>query len=206
MAGDTVELLQALKEGDRDALAPLFDRYRDQLQRIVESRLGGGLKKRVDASDVIQQSYVEAQNRIQHFVQDGSEPFFGWLRQIALQTLIDLHRRHVGTKKRDVRQEVSLHRDWNPNGNSGSFSDQLIADLTSPSHAAIRDERAVSLREAINSMDPIDREVLALRHFDELSNKRVAEILGIEQAAASNRYIRALKRLKDILDDQSIDS
>jgi RNA polymerase sigma-70 factor (ECF subfamily) len=126
-------------------------------------------------------------------------PFFLWLRWLTGQKLIYLHRHHLGTKMRDAGQEVSLYRGALPQASSESLAVQLLGKLTSPSRAAIRAETQIRIQEAINSMDPMDREVLALRHFEMLSNEETAKVLGISNKAASNRYVRALERLKEIL-------
>ena len=126
-------------------------------------------------------------------------PFYLWLRTLAGQRLVDLHRRHLGAQMRDAGQEVSLYRGALPAASSASLAQQLLAGLTSPTQAAIRAEMQVRLQEALNSMDPIDREVLALRHFEQLTTAEAAQVLGIKEKAAGKRYLRALKRLKDIL-------
>src|SRR5262249_48261176 len=122
-----------------------------------------------------------------------------WLRALTGQRLVDLHRRHLGAEMRDAGREVSLHRGALPTASSASLAQQLLAGLTSPAQAALRAGVQLRLQEALNSMDPVDREVLVLRHFEELSNVEAAEVLGIATAAASKRYIRALRRLKAIL-------
>jgi RNA polymerase sigma-70 factor (ECF subfamily) len=126
-------------------------------------------------------------------------PFHLWLRLIAGQRLADVHRYHLGAQMRDAGIEVSLHRGPFPQANSVSLAAQLLGKLTSVSRAAIRAEQKLIVQEALNGMDPIDREVLALRHFEHLSNDETAQVLGLTKSAASNRYIRALKRLKEIL-------
>jgi RNA polymerase sigma-70 factor (ECF subfamily) len=108
-------------------------------------------------------------------------------------------RRHLGTKMRGAAQEISLHRGAWPQASSVSLAAQLLGAFTSPSRAVIRAETQLRVQGALNSMDPIDREVLALRHFELLTNGEVAQVLGLSKAAASNRYVRALKRLKEIL-------
>jgi RNA polymerase sigma-70 factor (ECF subfamily) len=124
---------------------------------------------------------------------------FLWLRLVTGERLLIIHRRHLGAQMRDAGQEVSLHRGPFPQATSASLAAQLLGRLTSPTQAAIRAEMQVRLQEALNSMDPLDREVLVLRHFEELSNNETAAVLGIRKSAASNRYVRALKRLKEIL-------
>jgi len=191
--------IAALHAGDEGALARLFSIYRNQLRRMIAFRMDQRLKGRIDTSDVMQEAYVEAAKRIHHFQEDPAVPFIVWLRQIAAQTLIDLHRHHLGTQKRDANREVSTRKLTPPRASSIYMADQFVGDLTSPSHAAQRTEMMDKVKEVLETMNKIDREVLTLRHFEELSNKDTADILGIEQAAASVRYIRALKRLKDAL-------
>jgi RNA polymerase sigma-70 factor, ECF subfamily len=127
-------------------------------------------------------------------------PFYVWLRALTGQRLIDLHRQHLGVKMRDAGQEVSLYLEALPQASSGSLAQQLLAGLTSPTQAAIRAEMQIKLQEALNSMDPMDREVLVLRHFEELTNIETAAVLGIQPSAASKRYLRAFRRPKAILD------
>jgi len=185
---------------DSASLANMFDQYRDQLQRLVAFHMDRRLSRRVDASDVVQQSFIEARSRLPHFVEQSSMPFSLWIRQITMQTLIDIHRRHFGVQKRDIRQEVSLQQ---ADSSYSVLANKLVSNLSSPSSAVDRREKLDRIREAIDSMDEIDREVLVLRHFEEMSNKDIAELLGIGQPAASNRYLRALNRLREILMDDS---
>ena len=115
------------------------------------------------------------------------------------QRLMHVHRYHLETAMRDAGQEVSLYHRAMPEANSMSLAANLLGRMTSVSEKAMRAEMQVKLQETLNLMDPIDREILVLRHFEELTNNEAAEVLGIKKAAASNRYIRALKRLKDTL-------
>ena len=196
---DQVLLRRALA-GDEPALAALFDGYRDRLRRMIRLRLDRRLSGRVDSSDVLQDAYLDVRRRIGEYARDPSSmPFHLWLRLVAGQRLTDVHRHHLGTQMRDAGQEVSLHRGPYPQASSVSLAAQLLGKMTSASQAAIRVEHKLIVQEALNSMDPIDREVLALRHFEHLSNDETAQVLGLSKSAASNRYIRALKRLKEIL-------
>ena len=192
------DLLQRVKEGDQQALAELFSLHRDRLWRIINFRLDSRLLGRVDADDILQEAYLDAAQRINHYLDDSTHTFFIWLRLIANQTLIDVHRRHLGAQMRDASRDMSIHAHY-AQATSMSIASQLLGNFTSPSQVAMRDETAVQLDQAIDSMEPIDREVLALRHFEELTNNEVAEVLGIQQKAASIRYVRALKRLKDVV-------
>jgi RNA polymerase sigma-70 factor (ECF subfamily) len=195
------DLLRGARGGDEASLAALFARYRDRLRRMVLLRLDRRLAGRVDASDILQDAYLEVRKRFADYAQDRGEPlpFFLWLRLIIGQTMTDLHRKHLGTRMRDAGLEVSLHRGGMPQASSVSLAAQLLGKLTSASRAAIRAEHRLIVQEALNSMDPIDREILVLRHFEHLTNNDVALVLGLGKSAASQRYVRALKRLKDIL-------
>src|SRR5262249_26768153 len=203
---DEADLLRRAAAGEQQALAELFARYRDRLRKMVRLRLDRRMAGRGDTSDVLPGAYLDVARRLRgarrfpEYAAAPKVPFYLWLRALTGQRLIDLHRHHLGARMRDAGQEVSLYRAALPAASSASLAQQLLAGLTSPTQAAIRAEMQLRLQEALNSMDPIDREVVVLRHFEELSNVEAAEVLGIETAAASKRYIRALRRLKAILD------
>jgi RNA polymerase sigma-70 factor, ECF subfamily len=201
LAGDENHvLIQRALTGDESALSAIFDAYRTQLRRMIRLRLDRRLSGRVDSSDVLQEAYLDVRRRLGEYACDpAAMPFHLWLRLIAGQRLTDVHRFHLGAQMRDAGQEVSLHRGPFPQASSVSLAAQLLGKMTSASHAAIRAEHKLIVQEALNGMDPIDREVLALRHFEHLSNDDTALVLGLSKSAASNRYIRALRRLKEIL-------
>jgi RNA polymerase sigma-70 factor (ECF subfamily) len=197
---DEADLLRRAQAGDQQALADLFERYRDRLHKLVCLRLDRRITGRIDPSDVLQDAYLDLVRRFPEYVAAPTVPFYIWLRSLTGQRLVDLHRRHLGAQLRAVGQEVSLYRGALPAASSASLAQQLLAGLTSPTQAAIRAEMQLRLQEALNSMDPLDREVVVLRHFEDLSNAEAAAILGMEAPAASKRYIRALRKLRDILD------
>ncbi len=202
MAGDssdTTNLLRRAQSGDPQALGELFACYRERLRRMVRLRLDRRLLGRVDPSDVLQEAYLDVAQRAPQYLANPTLPVFLWLRFLTGQRLLAVHRQHLGTQMRDVGQEVSLHHGALPQVTSASLAAQLLGRLTSPTQAAVRAEMQIRLQEALNLMDPMDREVLVLRHFEELSNTETAAVLGIQKSAASNRYVRALKRLKEIL-------
>lgn len=182
---------QALRGGDDAALGPLFAVHHERLQRMVHYRLDPRLVGRLDPEDVLQETFLEAEKRLQAF-RDDDKPFFVWIRLITQQTMIDLHRKHLGAKMRSAGREVGPP----PSGTMSAF---FVGRATSPSNAVMREEARRKIEQALESMDEIDREVLMLRHFEELSNKEVASVLGIQENAASNRYVRALGRLKGFL-------
>jgi RNA polymerase sigma-70 factor (ECF subfamily) len=185
--------------GDERALLELFARNRDRLRRMVRLRLDRRLQGRVDPSDVLQDAQLDVLRRAGEYAANPAMPPYLWLRFLTGQRLMALHRYHLGAKMRDANLEISLHRGTLPEATSASLAANLLGRLTSPTRAAQRAEMQIRLREALNSMDPVDREVLILRHFEELSNSETAQILGIGKTAACNRYVRALKRLKEIL-------
>ncbi len=194
--------LALLRSGGERSLADLFSKYRSRLERMVEFRLDPRLLGRVDPADVVQEAYIEVAHRLGDYLAAPNVTLFVWLRQITWQTLLNIHRRHLG-QKRNAGQDISLHGVHRTQSASCPLVEQLAGDLTSPSQAAIRNERMALLQQAIESMDQIDREILALRHFEQLSNIEVAQILGIKNTAASNRHVRALKRLREYLDKSS---
>jgi len=192
------ELLDAARTGDDAALAVLVERHRDRLERMVRLRLDRRLQGRVDPADVVQEACLAVLGKFPQYTADPRLPFFLWLRLEVGQKLVDVHRFHLGTRMRDAGQEVSLHRGALPQVTSLSLAEHLLGKLTTASQAAMRVELKLRVQEALNSMDAQDREVLILRHFEELSNAEAAQVLGIKASAAVNRYVRALKRLKDV--------
>jgi RNA polymerase sigma-70 factor (ECF subfamily) len=186
--------------GGPDDWGRLLERHRARLRKLVALRLDPRLQGRVDPSDVIQEACLDAARRMPEYEREPERmPFYLWLRFLVGQRILELHRRHLGAQARDVGREVSLYRGPMPEASSAAIAAQLIGRLTSPSQAAIRAERKLRLQEALNQMDPIDREVLVLRHYEQLSNNEVALVLGLDKFAASKRYARALIRLKDLL-------
>jgi RNA polymerase sigma-70 factor (ECF subfamily) len=196
---DIQDLLDGLQRGDQQALAALFSRHRERLRKMVEFRLDARLRGRVSTSDVLQEAYIDALKRLPHYQALPGVPFFVWLRWVAVQRLVDVHRQHLGAQVRNVGKEVRLGQGDLIEASSERMA-ELMGDLTSPSQAAQRSETLARLREALDRLDSIDREVLALRHFEELNNHEVAALLGIQTAAASKRYVRALERLKEALE------
>jgi RNA polymerase sigma-70 factor (ECF subfamily) len=199
-ASEDAQLLSAAARGDQATLHALFSRHRDRLKRMVHLRLSRRLAGRVDDSDVLQEAFLEVSRRLEEYVREPRLPFYLWVRQMTALKLAEVHRRHLGTQLRDADREVTLHRGEFPMADSGSLAAQLLGTFTTPSQAAIKAETRLFVQEALNSMDPIDREVLALKHFEQLSLAEVAEVLGLTRAGAGSRYVRAIKRLREILE------
>jgi RNA polymerase sigma-70 factor (ECF subfamily) len=198
-SGSSDDLIRRAGGGDQNALVELFDRHRDRLRRMIRLRLDRRLQGRIDPSDVLQEAQLDVLRRAAGYASDPKLPPFLWLRLITGQRLMALHRRHLGAQMRSAGQEIALHRGPMPQVTSVSLAELLLGRLTSPTQAAHRAEVRVLLQEALNGMEALDREVLTLRHFEELSNTEVAQLLGLSKTAASNRYIRALERLRELL-------
>jgi len=200
---DEAELSRRAASGDSAAMAALFSRYRTKLKVMVRLRLDRRLQGRVDPSDILQETYLDASQRMAQYANQPGLPFFLWLRFLTAQRMLITYRQHLGTKMRDANVEVSMFR-GGMKAVATSIAEELLAGLSSPDQAAIRHEQRLQLQDALNRMDETDREVLVLRHFEELSNHQVAQVLELSKTAASNRYVRALKRLREILRDIGI--
>lgn len=196
---ETIRLLQRGVDGDQQALCDVWQRHRERLRRLVKLRLDRRLQGRIDPSDVLQEAFIDFASRAKEYVQKPDMPLFLWLRYLTGQRLQLLHRHHLGAQMRDAGREVSIHRGAMPQATSVSLAAQLLGRFTSVTTAVQRAEMQVVLQETINSMDHIDREILAMRHFEELSNVETAQALGIKPSAASSRHIRALKKLRQTL-------
>jgi RNA polymerase sigma-70 factor (ECF subfamily) len=197
--GDSEDLLRRAAAGDQAALASLWERHRARLRQMVRLRLDRRLQGRVDPSDVLQDAYLDLAARLPDYARERPMPTYLWLRLVTGQRLAQVHRQHLGAAMRDAGREVSLYRGALPQASSASLAAQLLGRFTTASQAAIRAERQLQLQEILNGLDPMDREILALRHFEQLTNGEAAQVLGLSKTAANNRYIRALGRLRDLL-------
>ena len=193
---ETRRLLARLDRGDDQAFSQLFSRHRKALHQAIELRIDPQLRSRVDASDVVQETQLEAYRRLNDYLSRRPMPFRLWLRKTAQERLIDLRRKHVQADRRAVGREVSL-----PDQSTLQLAGQLLANLPSPSQRAVRNEIAGRVRQAITRLPEADREVLLMRSFEGLTNQETACILGIEPATASKRLGRAVRRLRDSLVD-----
>lgn len=195
----TNHLLRQAAVGDGESWGALLTRHAGRLRRMIAFRLDPRLQGRIDPEDVVQEVNLAASEHLADYLRRPAMPFFLWLRGIAGHKLLELHRRHLGTPMRDARREVSLYRGALPGATSAALAAQLLGHQTRPSEAAVRAEAKIRLQEALNGMDPLDREVLALRHVEQLTNAEAARVLEIKEAAAGKRYLRALERLREIL-------
>ena len=196
---DDLRLVRRAAEGDAAAAGEALVRHRARLRRMVDARLDRRVRGRVDPSDVLQDGFADALARLPGYLADPKLPLFLWLRLVVGERLAKVHRDHLGAQARDAGREVSLYRGPMPAASSAALAAHLLGKETSPTQAAVRAERLVRLQEALNALDPLDREVLSLRHFEELTHAEAARVLDVGEAAAAKRYVRALRRLKDVL-------
>jgi RNA polymerase sigma-70 factor (ECF subfamily) len=202
MAGGSPEtdaLLQRATAGDALAWGALLVEHEGRLERMVEFRLDPRVRRRIDASDVVQEAFLAAASQREDFFNRPPVPIFLWLRGIVGNKLLEIHRHHLGMQKRDAARDVPLEPNAPTDATSAALLDQLTGHATGPGTAAARSETRLRLRQVLDNMDATDREVLALRHFEQLTNGEAAAVLGLQERAAAKRYVRALKRLKDIL-------
>jgi len=193
------ELLTQLANNREESFAQFFQQANERLRRIAHFRLDYRLQGRVSESDVIQETYVRAAQRLERYIDNPEVPFFVWLRTELHQKLIEVHRMHFGAGKRDIRKEQVIHR-ANTGQTSIALAAHLVGQMTSVTQLVQRAEQIDTLQTALGEMNEMDREIIALRHFEELSNLETAEILGIDASAASKRYLRALKRMRQIFE------
>ena len=185
--------------GDRAAVGEALERHRDRLRRMVDARLDRRVRGRVDPSDVLHDGFADVLTKLPAYLADPKVPLFLWLRLVIGERLTKVHRDHLGARIRDAGREVSLYRGPMPAASSAALAAHLLGKFTSPTQAAVRAERLLKVQEALNALDPLDREVLSLRHFEHLTHAEAAAVLEISETAAANRYVRALKKLKDVL-------
>ena len=195
---DTNEELELLRRDGEAALAQLFAACQPRLERILRFRIDPRIRGRVESADVLQEAWLTAARRLPEYLQQPAVSPFVWLRQLVLQTLVDLHR-HEFRQRRDAGREVKAGNASPLADTSLSMADILLAQLTSPSGRLVREEEIQQLQQALNALPELDREVLAMRHFEQLSNLQTAEVLQLSVTAASNRYVRAAARLAEIL-------
>ncbi len=193
----TQQLLQAARDGDPAAVNELLERHRDSLRRMVQARLDRAVARRVDASDVVQDVLLEAHGRLNDFIQNGSMPFHLWLRHLAKDRMIDVHRRHHA-HRRSVDREQTAQQSADVSSAFDLFA-QISAHELTPAAASIRKEIEARFLGALEQLDETDREILLMRHCEQLGNSEVAELLGLSQPAAGMRYLRALRRLRSVL-------
>lgn len=190
----TQELLAQVRAGHAPALDELLTRHRPFLRHMVELYLDPRLRQRVDPSDVVQDAQLEAARRIEGYLAEPALPFRLWLRRITYDRLLMLRRRHHGAQQRAVARELPL-----PEGSAVQLAQRLLADVSTPSEAAIQSELARRVQRAVQRLAETDRDLVLMRSFEGLSNQEVAEVLGVEPAAASKRFGRALLRLRTLL-------
>ncbi|MEO1616150.1 MAG: sigma-70 family RNA polymerase sigma factor [Planctomycetota bacterium] len=197
MIKDTDELLKLAIGGDETALAELFAQFKDHLRRIVAFRLDSRLKGRVDPSDILQEAFIDLLRRLPEFPEKNMS-FFVWLRLVTNERVLAFHREHLNTQKRDPRREQRIQPAYS-GASSVLLAAHLMGNFSSVAGKAIQAEQNANLQAVLDSMDPIDREVIALRIFEGLTNSEAAEVLELTKQTTSKRFIRAIRRLREIL-------
>lgn len=198
-AEQTQELLSQARSGKREAINELLDRHREALRRMVALRMDRVLQQRVDASDIVQDALVEANRRLAEYLKDPQLPFRLWLHQIAKDRLIDAHRRHRVAARRSLDREQPLAARGTLDHSTLDLAAQLCDRELTPAAAATRHELERRFQAALEELDENDREVILLRHFEQLSNQETAQALGLSEPAAGMRYLRAVRRLRALL-------
>jgi len=199
----TNALVRAAQTGDPVAIDRLLAQHRARLRRMVAVRLDRRLASRVDASDVVQETLITATRRLDEYLQSPTVPFYPWLRQIAWNTLVDLYRFHVETDKRSVENEQN---EAFADASQAQLADQLVASGTAPSGRMLRTEMIQRVHDALALLTKDAREILELRHLEYLSSEQAAEVMGISHSAAKMRHLRALRRLREVLDSDGVES
>jgi RNA polymerase sigma-70 factor, ECF subfamily len=198
-SAETERLLQQIRGGERVAINRLFARHRPELRRLVQLRLDPKLRPRLDPSDVVQEAQMEALRRLDAYLQQPPMAFRLWLRQITYDRLLMVRRQHVRAERRTVERDVAL-----PDRSSALLAQQLLAGESSPSEQLAKRELARRVNRAMSQLAESDREILLMRNFEGLTNQEVSQVLGISPPAASQRYGRALLRLRKILLDSGL--
>ena len=204
----TKQLIAQAKDGDESAVNQLMDRHRNSLRQLIRMRLDHKIQKRVDVSDVVQDVLVEANRRLQRYLADPIMPFHLWLRQIAKDRIIDAHRRHRVSAKRSVDREQQLVAPRGYDQSSIQLASMLRDGRLTPAAAALQKEMARKVEQSISKLDEKDCEIIVMRHYEHLTNQEIGQILDLSEPAASMRYLRAIKRLKQVMQDgtESFDS
>ena len=200
-APETEALLARAAAGDGAAWGALLTAHQERLGLMVAFRMDPRLRGRVDAADIVQDAFVEASAHRADYFRSPMAPLFLWLRGVVSNKLLEVHRHHLGTRMRDAKRERPLDAPPGPHETTAALCAHLTGGLTRPSVAAVRGEVRTRLAEALAGMDATDREVLALRHFEQLTTAEAAQVLGIQERAAAKRYVRALQRLREILSE-----
>jgi RNA polymerase sigma-70 factor (ECF subfamily) len=199
----TLELLQLAGQGDVAAVNQLMDRHRDALRQVIRMRLDQKIQRRIDVSDIVQEVLVEANRRLLDYIENPAMTFRLWLRQIAQDRIIDAHRRHRVSAKRSVDREQSLAAPRGYDQSSIQLAGLLSDHNLTPEAAALQQEMARRVEDAISQLDDNDSEIIVMRHYEHLSNQEIAQALKLTEPAASMRYLRAIRRLKTVLQDDS---
>ena len=196
----TQVLLDRVRQGDTDAVEGLLARHRDAIRRLIAARMDRVVQSRVDASDIVQDVMIEANRRLSDYLENPVMPFRLWLRHMARDRLIDAHRRHRVAASRSVDREVSIHETGPNDGVAPAVADAMVDRELTPAAAATWEELQRRFAAAVEQLEEGDRQIVLLRHFEHLSTAEAADVLGLSKPAAGMRYLRAMRRLRSLLD------
>lgn len=196
---ETQALLEQARRGDAAAIERLLLAYREPLRRVIDLRLDPALGRRVDASDIVQDVLLEANQRLTDYLRDPRMPFHLWLRHLAQDRIIDTHRQHRLAQRRSIDREQPIQRPAWADESSIQLVAQLVDGERTPASAVIQEELERRLDGALVALEANDRDIITMRHHEQLSNQEVAQVLGLTEAAASMRYLRAIRKLRAIL-------
>lgn len=194
---ETKTLIEQACAGDDSVVAELFERYRERLKRLVTLRMHPQMRSRLDASDVLQEAYIELARRLPKYAEEREIPFFVWLRMIATDSLKQLQRKHLRAEKRTAYREVDLASMPLNDASILNLASQLAGQFTSVDRNLIKEEVQRKLMDALDRMEVNDREIVAMRHFEELSTQEIAELVGLTRSGVLKRYTRAIERLQE---------
>ncbi len=199
---ETDALVRGAAAGDRSAVDALLERHRRHLRRMVAVRLDARIAARVDPSDIVQETLIAAHKRLDAYLADPVVPFYAWLRQLAWDRLVDLHRFHLRSARRSVAREYRWTAEALSDASTCSLFGHLAAPCSTPSEKLMRQEFLHRVRRTMQQLRETDREILVMRHLEELSVREVADILGIAPGTVKSRHFRALERLQSLLDEE----
>ncbi len=198
---DTSQLIRMARDGDPTASDQLLQRHRPRLRRMIGMHIDRRIAARVDPSDVVQEAMADASQRLEAYLKDPPRAFYPWLRQIAWDRLIDMYRMHIGADRRSVLREQTAHPDLNDDS-IHELANQLASSSANPTRRIMRAEMFARVREALKQLSPQDRELLVLRHLEQLGVREIADVLGVSDTVVTTRHLRALQRLRKLLGDE----
>ena len=194
-------LIDRARHGEADAGQELLERHRGRLRQMVAARMDRRLAARLDVSDVVQEALADAHGELEAYLRDRPLPFYPWLRRFAWERLMKLHRHHLLAQRRSVSREEPAGPAL-PDESVLQLADRLLATGTSPSRQVLRNEQATRVRATLAALATDDREVLVMRHLEQMETDEIASAPGITAGAVRVGLLRALRCLRPLLEDR----